>query len=222
MIDDNFFSYMEDRRIEGPLTEFIGDKIRSYVAHGRKGVPRGDLIEFSEAKHTAALLSLTSIERKIQAQMSGVSYDLLLKWRSEHRFLDEMNRYATAFATIIYKSFADTVETYGSQMTPATSHQYQSELFGDLEEWGFVTREHVVQRVLNGAKNNPERLLFPAIGCIDIIRKDSRYKMRLERRYVLYLIEDTINFLSRPKMSEEGRRSELTALTAVKRWLGEG
>lgn len=227
----------KDKRAEGLLSRFMDDRLKNYVAPSRKGVPRGEPIGFSEAKHKGVLLSLTSIDLDKQAEMLGVSYGLLRKWRSENRFFGEVERYATEFAGIFYQRFVKAVEKDGSLMVQLMQGHYEYEdllqkifaspsdwetnLFDDLEFWGFITRDYVVKRVLEGARKNPGKLLYPAVRCIGVIRKDPRFRRRLERLCISYLILDSISILLRPEISEEDQRNELIMLGAIERWLSE-
>ncbi len=222
MMLEKILALKEGGRTKGLLTRFIEDGVKNYVAPGKKGVPRGDLIGFSEAKNKAALLGLTSIERKKQAEIAGVSYDLLLKWRTEDRFIGEVERYAIEFAGIFYQSLEKAVEKFRHVLSIALEEKYPTDLFDDLEFWGFITRDYVVKRVLEGTIKNPEKLLYPAVHCIGIIRKDMRFRSRIERRCILYFIrESREDIATQPEVSKEYLRYLFTMLGAIENWLKE-
>jgi len=70
----------------GPLTDFIEEKIGSYLEPTRWGTPRGDPIGFPRVKCLATLLALTTHSQKDIARGIGLSYGVLRKWRSEAEF----------------------------------------------------------------------------------------------------------------------------------------
>lgn len=216
IIDDN------GERTQGLLSRFIEDRVKRYVAPSRRGIPRGEPIGFSERKHKGILLSLSSTELTKQAEILEVSYELLRKWRSEDRFLEEVERYATEFAEIIYLRFIEAVGKYGSQMTPIVLKEYRNKVFNDLHRWGLTTRDHVVKWLLQqmGIKD-PERFLGPLIACMEIMMEDPKFRRRMERRCISYLNQEIIKICSRPEISEDDRRNVLIMSDAIKKWLNE-
>ncbi len=221
-------------RAEGILGRFIEDRVKNYVAPGRKGVPRGELIGFSESKYKAGLLSLTSIDLNKQAEKAGVSYGFLRRWRSEDRFLTEVEKYAKEFSDLFYQRFEKGIEKegflnplllgryeIGLQKIIETSSGSETNLFDDLELWGLITRDHVVKRLLEGARKTPGGLfLQAAIYCIEIIRKDMRFRRRLERRCILYFIREIReDIATQPEISEKDRQNEDIMLGTIESWL---
>src|SRR5262245_57044071 len=69
------------------LDSFITDQLKAHPEPSREGVPRGDPIGFSQAKHRAYLYSaLSSLSEKEISERAGVSYAGLRKWRTEAEF----------------------------------------------------------------------------------------------------------------------------------------
>src|SRR5215472_5731220 len=75
------------------LREFIKQKVEAYEEPQREGTPRGEPVGLSRVKYHATLLSAwTNLREKEIAKRLRVSYGLLLKWRTEPAFKEQLRR----------------------------------------------------------------------------------------------------------------------------------
>ncbi len=79
------------------LQRFIQGRIEGYEEPQRRGTPKGDKIGFPLPKYAAAVLSLTNFGQKEIAARVGVSYGVLLKWRTEEAFKHETDTHVRDF-----------------------------------------------------------------------------------------------------------------------------
>jgi hypothetical protein len=73
---------------QGILGGFIVKKLQEYVEPTRAGTPKGQPVGLSRKKFHAAILCLTNVDLRKQAQIIRVSYGVLRKWRSEDALYD--------------------------------------------------------------------------------------------------------------------------------------
>jgi len=74
---------------QGLLWRFIMEKLHSYTAPTRKGIPRGGQVDYSRDKYLAALfIALMGVSMKEMAEHKDlrISYALLRKWSTELEF----------------------------------------------------------------------------------------------------------------------------------------
>jgi hypothetical protein len=79
------------------LEKFINEKLNSYVEPQRKGTPRGEPIGFSKQKYQATLLLMFDMKQQDIAELIGVSYGLLRRWRTEKKFLELTEKHCNEF-----------------------------------------------------------------------------------------------------------------------------
>ena len=94
----------DGKMVEVPnlLSEYIEQKISSYVEPQRAGTPRGEKIGFSAKKHTTCLhVALGKIQLKELAKKAKLSYGLLRLWHSEPEFKQKIAKYREDFAFYI-------------------------------------------------------------------------------------------------------------------------
>lgn len=80
------------------LLAWIQTKFSEHPEPQRKGTLRGDPIGIGTKKYFAILLSLSNSKLKHLAQQVGVSYPVLLKWRTEGEFKKQVNTHRREFA----------------------------------------------------------------------------------------------------------------------------
>jgi hypothetical protein len=85
------------------LDSFFKEKILEYDEPQRKGTPRGEPIGFSAKKYYAALMMLKKFPLKDLAGMINVSYGLLRKWRTEDKFIEQIEKNETDFTLRVFK-----------------------------------------------------------------------------------------------------------------------
>jgi hypothetical protein len=91
------------------FSDFLREKARNYVAPTRSGTPRGEAVGLFNQKYAATLLALTSEDVKKQAQILGVSYGVLRKWRTESPFIKQVNAHAREFIEKFFNHIKDRV-----------------------------------------------------------------------------------------------------------------
>lgn len=90
----------------GILVDFLNLELDSHGFHvepHRWGIPRGNPIGFSRVKWLAALLSLTACSQKAIAADIGISQSLLLKWRTEPEFKQQMAQHKRGVVDYFYR-----------------------------------------------------------------------------------------------------------------------
>jgi len=89
------------------LQKFINEKLNSYVEPQRKGIPRGEPIGFSKQKYKATLLLMTNRKQKEIAELIGVSYGFLRRWRTEKKFLEMTKKHCNEYRERVIAYFRD-------------------------------------------------------------------------------------------------------------------
>lgn len=98
------------------LARFIAEKGETYREPERKGTPKGDFIGFSLKKYRASLLSLLNMPLGELAQQVGVSYGLLRKWRTEERFMDQLEKHERDFVDMLLQRLKSRAERQDTLM----------------------------------------------------------------------------------------------------------
>jgi len=94
------------------LERFIEDALGRFVEPTRKGLPKGSTIGPSRKKYHAALLTAcTNLGLTQVASLTGISYGLLVKWRSEDAFKYLVTRFVNDF---LYQ-WRDSLHNYAKQ-----------------------------------------------------------------------------------------------------------
>lgn len=96
------------------LNKWIQQQLDTYKEKPRRGVPRGKPYAFPKRKYHAALLHLAhtkTFDLREIAKEAGVSYSLLLKWRTEKRFkrviLKECDAYRSVTIDLVLSRNSD-------------------------------------------------------------------------------------------------------------------
>jgi len=83
------YIYTGTKKSEPTLLEkFLNEKLKNYMEPQRKGTPKGEPIGFSKQKYQATLLLMADMKQKDIAELIGVSYGLLRRWRTEKKFIE--------------------------------------------------------------------------------------------------------------------------------------
>lgn len=85
------------------LSRYINEQSAAYREPARRGTRRGETIGYSRKKYAAALLCLYGWEVKTTAEVAGVSYGLLRKWRTEEEFRALIDRHAEEFSNRVVR-----------------------------------------------------------------------------------------------------------------------
>jgi hypothetical protein len=101
--------------LRGLLSEFLREKARTYVQPTRAGTPKGEPVGLSELKYAATLLALTSEDVKKQAQILGVSYGVLRKWRTESPFEKQVNAHAKEFIERFFRRIRERLASHDEE-----------------------------------------------------------------------------------------------------------
>lgn len=80
------------------MTEFIYDKLDSYIEPERKGTPKGDTIGLSRKKYEASIYNITNLKQKSLARLLDIPYGVLRKWRTEDIYKKEFRKHCVEFA----------------------------------------------------------------------------------------------------------------------------
>ncbi len=80
------------------MTEFIFEKLDSYIEPERKGTPKGDAIGLSRKKYEASIYNITSLKQKSLARLLDIPYGVLRKWRTEDIYRKELRKNCAEFA----------------------------------------------------------------------------------------------------------------------------
>src|SRR5215813_4535550 len=101
----------EGKAIHQPsfFADFLREKARNYVAPTRLGTPRGEAVGLFEQKYAGTLLALTNEDVKKQAQILGVSYGVLRKWRTEEEFQKTVDKHCGEFVDRFFQHIKDSV-----------------------------------------------------------------------------------------------------------------
>jgi hypothetical protein len=94
------------------LQKFIKEKIATHEEPQRKGTPKGDAIGLSLPKFKSVLLCLTNAKIKDQAEILGVSYGVLRKWRWEKNYLVAIKRIYQEFVILFEKHIFEMASKY--------------------------------------------------------------------------------------------------------------
>jgi hypothetical protein len=94
------------------LQKFIKEKIATHEEPERKGTPKGDAIGLSLPKFKSVLLCLTNAKIKDQAEILGVSYGVLRKWRWEKNYLVAIKRIYQEFVMSFEKHIFEMASKY--------------------------------------------------------------------------------------------------------------
>jgi hypothetical protein len=89
------------------LGKWIQHKLDNYKEKPRRGVPKGKPYAFPKRKYHAALLHLAytrTFNLREIAKEAGVSYSLLLKWRTEKRFQRVIFKEHDVYCSVIINS----------------------------------------------------------------------------------------------------------------------
>ncbi|TET62233.1 hypothetical protein E3J48_04550 [Candidatus Aerophobetes bacterium] len=125
------------QQIPSNLHRWIQHKLDTYTEKPRKGVPKGQSYGIPKKKYHAALLNLArskALDLRAIAQRAGVSYSLLLNWRTEDRFQKLIQRATAEYAQVVGRDMI-----YGESVDPDIGAyerfveeellEYSSELF---------------------------------------------------------------------------------------------
>ncbi|MGO9611700.1 MAG: hypothetical protein ACLPX5_01510 [Dissulfurispiraceae bacterium] len=132
-------SSITGKPLDSLLSRFINDKINAYLEPLRLGTPKGDKIGYSLKKYQAMLLCLYNWEKKKVAEIAGVSYGLLRKWRTEEEFKKRLSKNARDFSQRVVDTSYGLVRRgpISFEVHPTLGMLPQcEELFSDSPEYG--------------------------------------------------------------------------------------
>jgi hypothetical protein len=110
-INDLIEHQIQKNGISDFIHEFILYRMLNYLEPTRKGTIRGDKIGFPSKKyHASILVGISNATPKEIAKVSGVSYDLIRKWKTEPDFRNQVNEQCSAFINEIIKRIIDAYE----------------------------------------------------------------------------------------------------------------
>ncbi len=95
----------EGKKVTTLLELFIYSKLKHYVEPKRQGISRGKVIGLSMKKYNATLLFLYQLEVKKVSEPLGLSYGLVLKWRTEKLFKETIEKHRRDFYSFLEEYF---------------------------------------------------------------------------------------------------------------------
>ncbi len=109
---------------ETSLSQFIEISLKFYQPRGRKGIPRGQKIDFPMNKYHASLLTLYNLSRREISQETGVSLGVIKLWHGQENFRDMILHHRNAFAhsfteSLLWTGFARPLAVFTGQPAPA-------------------------------------------------------------------------------------------------------
>jgi hypothetical protein len=136
-------SSINGKPLNSLLSRFIKEKISVYQEPLRQGTQKGETIGYSLKKYQAMLLCLYNWEKKKIAEIAGVSYGLLRKWRTEEEFKQLLSESADEFShRVIQESLrlvqqaASTIFRVHPKLGLMPKGGECEELFSDSSEYG--------------------------------------------------------------------------------------
>jgi hypothetical protein len=87
---------------DGIIYEYILYQMSNYTEPTREGTPKGDRIGFPHNKYFASILcGITNYNLKKIAEISGISYGVIRKWRTEEDFKSACDKHCSDFVNEI-------------------------------------------------------------------------------------------------------------------------
>jgi hypothetical protein len=124
-----------------PLIEFIENELERYVA------PTGR-IGLSHTKYSATLYTLSDINLRKEAEILGVSYDLLRKWRSEKVFKSAVQKHAEKFSGI----FIEELRRQTARPKTADNKLY------DFKNYSWILRDTIIKKTTE--QDDPALMIY--------------------------------------------------------------
>jgi len=150
----------------GFLGEFLQYKMITYQEPSRKGTPRGERVGLSKQKFYAALLcGLTNSQYKQVAKATGVSYSLLLKWRTEDAFKEAEQQAVNEFVDeIVYRlrrlreTEMGDIDSFltGEGPEPGVDPNRARTVYDRILVDAYQYSEQVLDRIIEASMNPPE------------------------------------------------------------------
>jgi hypothetical protein len=212
------------RNPSGPLVHFIREKARKYTPHQRRGVRKGDPIDFPENKFAATLLCLTNMAPKQIAQAVGASYGVLRLWKTEPRFKElvkaHRNEYIRYFANLItVTGILDPEKLLNEIEKDAIPHSLV--ILDLLDEFGEIVRKNPATiallieiegrfKISEAASSRNRRDLMKSVA--DLWAKKFSFLTFIHNG----LIDEGIKVLSKSNPDRKEKRRAIEALEATK------
>ncbi len=195
------------------LEEFFSNKISTHVEPSRRGTPRGNPIGFTKVKYQAVLVStLTNINLiKLAGKLEG-SYNVLRKWNTKVDFKACCNSISDEFKAIIDFELLDIFTHLAEDFKHGKFHEHD-ELFArfkDADTYNKTIISHITDRLNHYLYELPNG----QVAFFDMAHYLAKYSgsqkllellIQLQKRLKENLIEEIIETLQKPELSEQER-----------------
>jgi len=193
------------------LQKFINEKLNSYVEPQRKGTPRGEPIGFSKQKYKATLLLMTNMKQKEIAELIGVSYGFLRRWRTEKKFLEMTKKHCNEYRERVMAYFND-IDNSGSFIPEHAFNDYSSYgkmALGALSSWLMENKDKI--------ENNDQDTIRATLNFNKYILGRSRLKNPIQNKEMIEtMVGQIYKFINEKPLSGEDKEYISTRLEIIK------
>jgi len=193
------------------LQKFINEKLNSYVEPQRKGTPRGEPIGFSKQKYKATLLLMTNMKQKEIAELIGVSYGFLRRWRTEKKFLEMTKKHCNEYLEMAMAYFND-IDNSGSFIPEHAFNDYSSYgkmALGALSSWIMENKDKI--------ENNDPDTIRATLNFNKYILGRSRLKNPIQNKEMIEtMVGQIYKFINEKPLSGEDKEYISTRLEIIK------
>jgi hypothetical protein len=193
------------------LEKFINEKLNNYVEPQRKGTPRGEPIGFSKQKYQATLLLMADMKQQDIAELIGVSYGLLRRWRTEKKFLEMTKKHCNEYLEMAMAYFND-IDNSGSFIPEHAFNDYSSYgkmALGALSSWIMENKDKI--------DNDDPDTIRATLNFNKYILGRSRLKNPIQNKEIIEIMVGQIyKFINEKPLSGEDKEYISTRLEIIK------